>query len=97
MKGKYVIARCSSAGVHAGVLESHSGQEVVLMDSRRLWYWKCAESASFLSGVATAGITNASKVGRVLPEILLTDACEIIPCSEKSEKSIREIGAYGEK
>ena len=41
-KRKYVIVRTYSAGVFAGDLESRNGQEVVLTNARRIWYWKGA-------------------------------------------------------
>lgn len=90
MVGKYVIVRCHDAGVHAGVLESYSGRECVLLESRRLWYWKPANKKSFLSGVAVEGLDSTSKVGTSISRIHLTENCEIIECSEKSAKSIRE-------
>jgi len=90
MIGKYVIVRCRDAGVHAGKLKSTNGRECVLEESRRLWYWKAADGASFLSGVATEGLHKDSKVGAPV-EIALTDNCEIIKCTPKAEKSISGI------
>ena len=45
-KLKYVIVRTYSAGVFAGELESKNGQEVVLRNARRIWYWSGAASLS---------------------------------------------------
>ena len=87
--GKYVIVRCRDAGVHCGVLESASGRECVLTDSRRLWYWKPANKAAFLSGVANHGVAPDSKIGEAVARIALTENCEIILCTEKAEKSLR--------
>ena len=95
MVGKYVIVRCKDAGVHAGVLESYSGREAVLTESRRLWYWKCAQGA-FLSAVAVYGLSGESNVGVVLPRIHLTETCEIIECAQGAEKSIRAQGNHNE-
>ena len=89
LNGKYVIVRCKDAGVHAGVLVSHSGRECVLKDSRRLWYWKPANGQKYLSGVATAGLDSASKIGAPLSTLYLSENCEIIECSPEAEKSIR--------
>jgi hypothetical protein len=88
MVGKYVIVRCHNAGVHAGTLESYSGREAVLTNSRRLWYWKPADKKSFLSGVAMAGLHKDSKVGVTLPRLHLTETCEIIECSAAAAESI---------
>lgn len=93
MVGKYVIVRCRDAGVHAGVLESYSGRECVLAESRRLWYWKPAGGAAFLSGVAAHGLHADSKVGAPV-RIHLTENCEIIECSTSAEKSIREASSH---
>ena len=95
MTGKYVIVRCKDAGVHAGVLESYSGREAVLTESRRLWYWKCAEGA-FLSAAAMHGLSDESKVGVALPRIHLTETCELIECSDIAEQSIRDQANHNE-
>ena len=95
MLGKYVIVRCKDAGVHSGVLESYNERECVLTESRRLWYWKCANGA-FLSGVATYGLSDESKVGRELTRIHLTENCEIIECTKEAEKSIRSKVSHNE-
>jgi hypothetical protein len=92
MIGKYVIARCRDAGVHAGVLESYNGRECVLSESRRLWYWKAAKGA-FLSGVAVHGLSNESKIGDPI-RVHLTENCEIIECSDVAQKSIRGAKRY---
>lgn len=86
--GKFCIARCYSAGVHAGIVESVDGENVVLKDSYRLWTWK-AEDGVALSGVAQNGIVKSnSKVDVMNPLIYLTGVCELIPCTAASEKTI---------
>ncbi len=92
--GKYVIVRCRDAGVHAGILMSRDARSCELTGSRRLWYWKPANKATFLSGVASEGLDHkASKVGMAV-DILLTENCEIIACSEKAAQSIAEAPSY---
>jgi hypothetical protein len=85
--GKYVIARCYSAGVHAGVVVSAEGENVILADSRRLWSWKAKDGVA-LSGVAQNGLKSEGKVDTLNPEIALTGVCELIPCSVKARESI---------
>ena len=86
--GKFCIARCYSAGVHAGIVESVDGENVLLKDSYRLWTWK-AEDGVALSGVAQNGIVKSnSKVDVMNPLIYLTGVCELIPCTAASEKTI---------
>ena len=88
-KGKYVIVRCRDAGVHAGELVSHSGREVTLNNSRRIWYWKGAAS---LSELATEGAKYPDQCKFAVPvgEIVLLEACEIITCTSKAKKMIQE-------
>ena len=87
--GKYVIARCYSAGVHAGTVESVDGENVVLSESVRLWSWKAADGVA-LSGVAQNGVQrDKCKLDSVNPSIYLTGVCELIPCSDKGRESLR--------
>jgi hypothetical protein len=86
--GEYCIARCYSAGVHAGEVVSVDGENVVLKDSRRLWSWKANDGIA-LSGVAQHGIkTSECKVDVNNPVIYLTGVCELIPCTKKAKESI---------
>lgn len=94
MIGDYVIVRCRDAGVHAGTLVSYEGREVVLKNSRRLWYWKCANNKHSLSGVAVEGITGESKIPDVVPKIVLSDACEILETTDKCRRSIEDAEVY---
>lgn len=86
----YVICRTYSAGVFAGYLKSRVGQEVVLTNARRLWYW---DGAASLSELAEKGVSkpNECKFPCPVSEITLLEAIEIIPCSEKAKKSIKEV------
>ena len=85
--GKYVIARCYSAGVHAGEVVSVDGESVILKDSRRLWSWKAKDGVA-LSGVAQNGVQAGCKIDTINPEIYLTGVCELIPCSVIARESI---------
>ena len=87
---KYVIVRTYSAGVFAGILESKKGKEVVVSGARRLWYWDGASSLSELS-VRGVGKPQNCKFPCEVPEISLTEAIEILPCSKEAEKSIKAV------
>lgn len=93
MSGKYVIVRCRDAGVHAGVLEAHEGRECVLTDARRLWYWRPANQAMFLTGVATEGLAPGCRLSAPV-RIHLTENCEIMECTAQAAASIREYPTY---
>lgn len=92
---EYVIIRTYSAGVHAGELVRRDGKEVELANSRRLWFWKTADNGISLSDVAVGGIdADASKICAALPSIILTEAIEIIPVSEKARSTIESANVF---
>ena len=81
---KYCVVRTYSAGVHIGYVKDfakENPQQATLVKSRRLWSWSNAAS---LSQVSQDGVDNSSKIAIEIPEIVLTDVIEIIPCSEKA-------------
>ena len=88
--GKYVIVRTHSAGVHAGTLDERDGKEVVLSDSRRIWYW---DGAATLSELASRGTSRPDKCKFPIPveKIFLSEAIEIIPCSAEAQSGIQEV------
>lgn len=87
-KNDYVIVRTRDAGVHAGVLVSKKGDDVVLKDSRRMWRWF---SGFTLSEAAEDGIDVAkSRIAKQLTRPHeIHGWCEILTCSKKAEESIR--------
>ncbi len=87
---KNVIVRTYSAGVFAGTLESRKGQEVVLSNARRLWYWSGAAS---LSQLAVSGTSNPSgcKFPVAVPRVELLQAVEILDLTEAARKSIESV------
>ena len=87
--GRYVVARCYAAGVHAGVVASVDGENVTLKNSRRLWSWKAKDGVA-LSGVAQTGVQSGCKIDVMNPEIYLTGVCELIPASEAAQESIND-------
>lgn len=89
-KGKYVIVRTYSAGVFAGTLQSRNGQEVVLTDARRLWYWAGAASLSQLAVDGTKS-PESCKFPVAVPRVELLQAIEILDVTEAAEKSIRSV------
>ncbi len=86
MIGEKVIVRTYSAGVHFGTLKEKQGSEVILGDSRRVYYWKTNGGIS-LSEVARTGLHNDSKVCASV-EAQWLDVIEIIPCTNKAVESI---------
>ena len=91
--GKYVIARTQSAGVFAGNLESRVGQEVVLTDARRLWYWSGAASLSQLA-VSDTSKPKDCKVPVAVPRVELLQVIEILDVTPKGESSIKAVPVW---
>ena len=90
MNGKYVIVRGDRSGVFAGTLESREGQEVVLTNCRRLWYWNGAAS---ISQIARDGVKQASscKFTVTVDRIMILDAIEIIPTTAEAKANIKAV------
>ena len=91
MIGKYCIIRGVNSGVHAGTVAEHIGTEVLLHDSRRLWYW-VANGGVALSGLSQLGLKEG-KIDVNVPNLRVLDACEIIECSDLAAMSISNYGA----
>lgn len=89
----YVIVRTYSAGVFAGYLAKQSGKEVKLINARRLWYW---DGAASLSQLAVDGVSKPGncKFPCEVAVIILTEAIELIPCTEKSRISIKGVKTW---
>ena len=77
-----VIIRADRAGVFFGELSSRNGREVELKDARRIWCWY---GATTLSQLANSGLDQKkSRVCEPVKSILILDAIEVIPCTEKA-------------
>lgn len=87
---KYVIVRTYSAGVFAGELAKRKGQEVILKNARRIWYWSGAASLSELATHGTADPENC-KFPCEVEQIELLQAIEILSVTTKAQKSIKEV------
>lgn len=87
---KYCIVRTYSAGVFAGYVESRTGQEVVMREVRRIWYW---DGAASLSQLAVEGVTKPEncKFAMVVDRIELLQVIEILDCTNKAKKVIEGV------
>ena len=91
--GKKVIVRGDRSGVFFGTLAAKDGTEVKLNNCRRLWYWDGAASISQLAVDGTARPTNC-KFTVTVDEIIITDAIEIIACTEKAADKIEKVAEW---
>ena len=90
---KKVIIRAEKAGVFFGEIESRNGQEVKLLNARRLWYW---EGAASLSQLAVDGTKkpNECKFTVVVPEIEIMGVIEVIPCTDAAIANIEAVKVW---
>lgn len=93
MENKYCIVRGDRSGVFAGTVASRNGQEVLLKNVRRLWYW---DGAASISQIAAEGVKRPGncKFTVTVDEILILDAIEIIPCSAGAEANIKDVSVW---
>ena len=87
---EYKIIRTYSAGVFAGYLEKKEGQNVILRNARRLWYW---DGASSLSQLAMEGVSKPEncKFPCEVDKVELDQVVEVIDCTEEARESISKV------
>lgn len=90
---KYVIVRTYSAGVFSGFIESRNGQEVVMRNARRIWYW---DGAASLSQMAVEGVKKPEncKFAMAVDRVELLQAIEILDCTNKAKKCIEGVAIW---
>lgn len=93
MERKYVIVRTYLAGVFAGELETRTGQEVVLLNARRLWYWSGASSLSQLAMEGTKK-PKECKFPCEVARIELLQAIEILDVTPAAKESIKRVPVW---
>lgn len=89
--GRQCIVRTYSAGVHFGEVVDREGTEVLLKNARRIHYWT---GAFTLNAVALNGAGEGTHLSDFVPEILLTEAIEVIPCSESGATWLTETKSH---
>lgn len=90
---KYYIVRGDRSGVFFGQVAARNGQEVELRNVRKIWYW---DGACAVEQLAVDGVENPSecKLTVVVPEMVVTDAIQIIPCSDRAAKILSEVKVW---
>ena len=89
----YVIVRTYSAGVFAGYLDKKEGQNAIVLQARRLWYWKGSAS---LSELAMSGVACPieCKFPCEVPSVELDQVIEVLPCTQKAQESIASVPVW---
>lgn len=90
MHKDYYIIRCEKAGVFFGHIKDRNGDEAVLTDVRRIWYW---EGAATLSQMAMEGVKKpeACRFTVTVPEMTVLGVIELIPCTDEAVQSIQGV------
>jgi len=92
-KSGYKLVRTYSSGVFAGEIVSRKGQEVVMKNARRIWYWSGAASLSQLAMEGTKDPANC-KFPCEVDRVELLQAVEILDVTPQAEKSIKEVPVW---
>lgn len=83
------IVRCDGAGVFFGevreVSNDANGLNVRLGNARKVWYW---DGAAAVEQLSQEGCNDRSKITVVVPEMVVANAIQIIPCSGKAVKNL---------
>ena len=87
---KYCIIRTYSAWVFAWYVKKRKWKEWTILNARRLWYWEWAASLSQLA-MEWVSKPEKCKFPCEVDEIELTEIIEVIPCTEKSFNSIKNV------
>ena len=92
---EYSIIRGDRSGVFAGYVKERKDNEVTIINARRLWYW---DGAASISQLAVDGVSKPQncKFPKEVSELLVLDVIEIIPCTEKAQKSISKVGEWSQ-
>lgn len=92
-KNQKFIVRCDRAGAFYGNITSRNGREVEMTNVRQLWYW---DGAAALMQLAVDGTKRPRdcKFTVEVESILLLDAIEIIPCTDKAVESIDAVAVW---
>lgn len=90
MAEQYYIVRSYKAGVFFGMIRERRGDEVEMTDVRKIWYWS---GAAAVEQMAMEGVKNpgACKFTVSVPEMIIMEAVQIIPCTDEAVQSIRSV------
>lgn len=74
-EGKKVIVRSRLAGVHAGIVEKHEGNEVILKDAYRLWRVYTRDKNGSVSDIAAKGLmkNKEHQIGAKLKSVTIVE------------------------
>ena len=89
-KNQYYIVRAARAGVFFGKIAERSAEEIRMTEVRKIWYW---DGASAVEQLAVDGVSNPRdcKFTITVPEMVISEPIQIIPCTQKATDIIKEV------
>lgn len=87
---KNVIVRANEAGVFFGQLKEKNGNEVTLVNARKLHYWDGAAAVEQLSVDGTVA-PDSCRFTVFVAEITIMNVCQILPCTNKAINSLKNV------
>lgn len=93
MDNKYYIVRAKDAGVFFGKIKRRNKHEVEMKHVRKLWYW---DGAAAVEQLAVDGVKNPKdcKFTVFVDQMVIADPIQIIHCTDRSEKILKEVEAW---
>ncbi len=90
---QYYIVRADRAGVFFGEIADQTERQVHMKNVRKLWYW---DGACAVEQIAVDGTKkpNDCKFTVVVPEMVIADPIQIIPCTAKAVKILSEVKVW---
>ena len=87
--GRKCIVRCYGAGVFFGevkeIKSEANGLNVRIANARKVWYW---DGAAAVEQLSQEGCNENSKITVTVPDLVVANAVQIIPCSDKAVKNL---------
>lgn len=93
MEDKYFIVRANRAGVFFGKIKERNHDEVTMTNVRKLFYWDgaCAVEELAMNGTKKP---NNCKVTIEIPEMVIADPIQVIPCTDEAVESINGVKVW---
>ena len=88
--GKKVIIRADRAGVFFGTLTEKDGDEVLLTNARKLYYWNGAAAIEEIANIGTKKPKDC-KFTVAVKSIIIMQVIQILPCTGESIKVIENV------
>lgn len=97
---KFINQKCVFRGDHSGVffgtLLEQEGQQVLIGNCRRLWYWDGACSLTDIANIGTR-CPERCKFTIATESMMITDCIEVLPCTEQAIKVLEGVEAWTRK